>query len=122
MRVGRSLVAGQEGDPSLTNCGEVRSGSPSCPYACVVRRRSLFTQGLVVNAVLLGAIGVVAGAVAGVTVGEVVAIVALAVVVGAAVNMILLRRRFAPLEDLIQQMEKVDLSRPGSLLPTAIDG
>src|SRR6201996_7591826 len=36
--------------------------------------------------------------------------------------MILLRSRFAPLEDLIQEMEKVDLSRPGSLLPSSIDG
>ena len=32
------------------------------------------------------------------------------------------RRRFAPLEDLIEEMEKVDLSRPGPLLPGSIDG
>ena len=87
-----------------------------------MRRRSLFTQVLVVNAVLLGAIGVVAGAVAGLSAGEIVAIAALAVIAGATVNMILLRRRFAPLEDLIEEMEKVDLSRPGSLLPASIDG
>jgi two-component system, NarL family, sensor histidine kinase UhpB len=87
-----------------------------------VRRRSLFTQVLVVNAVLLGAVGIAAGAVAGVSGGEIVAIAALAVVAGAAVNMILLRRRFAPLEDLIEEMERVDLTRPGSLLPTRIDG
>jgi two-component system, NarL family, sensor histidine kinase UhpB len=87
-----------------------------------VRRRALFTQVLVLNAVLLGAIGVVAGVVAGVSVGEIVAIVFLAVVAGATVNMILLRRRFAPLEDLIDEMERVDLSRPGPLLPTTLDG
>jgi two-component system, NarL family, sensor histidine kinase UhpB len=87
-----------------------------------VRRRALFTQVLVLNAVLLGAIGVVAGVVAGVSVGEIVAIVFLAVVAGATVNMILLRRRFAPLEDLIDEMERVDLSRPGRLLPTSLDG
>jgi two-component system sensor histidine kinase UhpB len=87
-----------------------------------VRRRALFTQVLVLNAVLLGAIGVVAGAVAGLSVVEIVAIVVLAVVAGATVNLILLRRRFAPLEDLIEEMEKVDLSRPGSLLPASIDG
>ena len=87
-----------------------------------MRRRSLFTQVLVVNALLLGAIGVVAGLVARVSVGEIVAIVFLALVAGATVNMILLRRRFAPLEDLIRQMERVDLSRPGALLPTSIDG
>ncbi len=30
-RVGEALVAGDVGDPSLTNCGEVRSGSPTSP-------------------------------------------------------------------------------------------
>ncbi|HEX4730486.1 MAG TPA: sensor histidine kinase [Solirubrobacterales bacterium] len=87
-----------------------------------MRRRALFTQVLVLNAVLLGAIAIVAGAVAGLSIGEIVAIAALAVIAGATVNMVLLRRRFAPLEDLIGEMEKVDLSRPGSLLPTTIDG
>jgi two-component system sensor histidine kinase UhpB len=33
-----------------------------------------------------------------------------------------LRRRFDPLERLIEEMEKVDLSRPGPLLPSSIDG
>lgn len=32
------------------------------------------------------------------------------------------RRRLRPLEDLIEEMEKVDLSRPGPLLPVSIDG
>lgn len=51
------------------------------------------------------------------------AIVALALVAMAlAVNLIILRRRFAPLENLIEDMEKVDLSRPGPLLPGSIDG
>jgi two-component system sensor histidine kinase UhpB len=50
-------------------------------------------------------------------------IVALAVVaVALAVNLVVLRRRFAPLENLIEEMEKVDLSRPGPLLPGSIDG
>jgi two-component system sensor histidine kinase UhpB len=48
--------------------------------------------------------------------------VLLAVVVGLAVNRIALRRRFKPLEKLIEEMEKVDLSRPGPLLPRSIDG
>ncbi len=86
-----------------------------------MRRRALFTQVLVVNAVLLGAVAIVAGALAGLSAGEVVGIAVLAVVVGAAANAILLRRRFAPLESLIEEMEKVDLARPG-LLPTSIDG
>jgi two-component system sensor histidine kinase UhpB len=87
-----------------------------------MRRRSLFTQVLVVNTVLLGAVVIVAGAVAGLMASEVVILAVLAVLAGAAFNMVLLRRRFAPLEDLIQEMEKVDLSRPGSLLPASIDG
>jgi two-component system sensor histidine kinase UhpB len=33
-----------------------------------------------------------------------------------------MRRRRAPLERLIEEMEKVDLSRPGPLLPRSIDG
>lgn len=37
-------------------------------------------------------------------------------------NLLALRRRFAPLEDLIEEMEKVDLSRPGPVLPDSIDG
>ncbi len=50
-------------------------------------------------------------------------IVALAVVAAAfAVNLVVLRRRFAPLESLIEEMEKVDLNRPGPLLPESIDG
>jgi two-component system, NarL family, sensor histidine kinase UhpB len=32
------------------------------------------------------------------------------------------RRRLRPLESLIEEMEKVDLSRPGPLLPASIDG
>ena len=87
-----------------------------------MRRRALFTQVLVVNAVLLGAVAIVAGAIAGLSTIEVVGIAALAVVAGAAANAILLRQRFAPLEHLIDEMERVDLSRPGSLLPRSIDG
>jgi two-component system, NarL family, sensor histidine kinase UhpB len=50
-------------------------------------------------------------------------IVALAVVAAAlAVNLVLLLRRFAPLEKLVEDMEKVDLNRPGPVLPASIDG
>jgi len=50
-------------------------------------------------------------------------IVVLAVVVAAlAIALFRLRSRFAPLERLIEDMEKVDLSRPGPLLPASIDG
>jgi two-component system, NarL family, sensor histidine kinase UhpB len=43
-------------------------------------------------------------------------------VIALAINLLRLRRRYAPLEDLIEEMEKVDLSRPGLLLPASIDG
>jgi two-component system sensor histidine kinase UhpB len=46
----------------------------------------------------------------------------LAVVAGLTVNLLLQRRRFAPLERLIEDMEKVDLNRPGAALPRSIDG
>ncbi|HEX8689198.1 MAG TPA: sensor histidine kinase [Solirubrobacterales bacterium] len=50
-------------------------------------------------------------------------IVALAVLAAAlALSLVRLRRRFAPLESLIEEMEKVDLSRPGPVLPASIDG
>jgi len=49
-------------------------------------------------------------------------IVVLVVVAALAVNLVVLRRRFAPLESLIVEMEKVDLGRPGPLLPDSIDG
>jgi two-component system, NarL family, sensor histidine kinase UhpB len=53
----------------------------------------------------------------------VIVIVVLAVAVAVlAVCLLRLRRRFGPLERLIEEMEKVDLGRPGPLLPASIDG
>ncbi len=50
-------------------------------------------------------------------------IVALALVAGAlAIRLLVLRRRSAPLEKLIEDMEKVDLSGSGLSLPDSIDG
>ena len=53
-----------------------------------------------------------------------IAIVVLAVLAAALARrpLVAQRRRFAPLEDLIEEMEKVDLSRPGPVLPASIDG
>jgi two-component system sensor histidine kinase UhpB len=54
-----------------------------------------------------------------------VAVVAIALATGAIsllANLVVLRRRFTPLERLIEEMEKVDLSRPGPVLPRSIDG
>lgn len=49
-------------------------------------------------------------------------VVLLAAVGGLAAGLLIMRRRRAPLERLIEEMEKVDLSRPGPLLPRSIDG
>ncbi len=49
-------------------------------------------------------------------------IVLAAVATALAVSLVRQRRRFAPLERLIEDMEKVDLSRPGPLLPDSLDG
>jgi len=50
-------------------------------------------------------------------------IVVLAVVAAAlAFQLVSVLRRLAPLETLIEDMEKVDLNRPGPLLPDSIDG
>ena len=52
-----------------------------------------------------------------------VAIVVLAAATfGLAANLFVQRRRLGPLESLIEEMEKVDLSRPGPSLPPSIDG
>ncbi len=50
----------------------------------------------------------------------VIALVVLNILLGVAV--LRLRRRWAPLETLIEDMEKVDLSRPVSAIPASIDG
>jgi two-component system sensor histidine kinase UhpB len=49
-------------------------------------------------------------------------VVLLAAVAGLGAGLLIMRRRRAPLERLIEEMEKVDLSRPGPLLPRSIDG
>ncbi len=53
---------------------------------------------------------------------KVVLVVATAAGLSLIVNLAVLRARFTPLEHLIEEMEKVDLSRPGSNLPPSIDG
>jgi len=49
-------------------------------------------------------------------------VVLAAVVVALAIALFRLKGRFAPLERLIEDMEKVDLGRAGPLLPASIDG
>jgi two-component system sensor histidine kinase UhpB len=87
-----------------------------------VRRRALFSQMLALNAVLIGVAAAAAGAVGGLHPVAAIGVGVLAAAAGLLVNQALLRRRFTPLERLIEEMEKVDLSRPGPLLPASIDG
>lgn len=90
-----------------------------------MRRRSLFAQVLVLNAVLVCvavALAVALGESAPAGAVGVAAIALLAAVISLLANLTVLRRRFTPLERLIEEMEKVDLSRPAPVLPRSIDG
>ena len=90
-----------------------------------MRRRALFTQVVALNAALVCLAALLAAILVGLELSDATKV---ALVVGTAaglsliVNLALLRPRFAPLESLIEEMEKVDLSRPGSNLPPSIDG
>src|SRR3954471_19815377 len=95
-------------------------------YGCM-RRQNLLTQVLVANLILMVA-AVIAIAVAGNPSLDVSAhpqlalILALAVALMTLVNVIMLQRRFRPLERLIEEMERVELSRPGTSLLIPADG
>ncbi len=90
-----------------------------------MRRRALFTQVIALNAALVCVAALLAAILVGLEISdtaEVALLVGTAASLSLLVNMALLRARFAPLEHLIEEMEKVDLSRPGSNLPPTIDG
>jgi two-component system sensor histidine kinase UhpB len=87
-----------------------------------MRRRALFSQTLALNAVITGVAASAAALIGGLHVAVAIAIGLLAAAAAVLVNQLLLQRRFTPLERLIEEMEKVDLSRPGPLLPASIDG
>jgi two-component system, NarL family, sensor histidine kinase UhpB len=90
-----------------------------------MRSRALFNQVVAVNAVLVCTAALAAAALAGLDFGEtarVLLVIALAAGGTLLVNLVVLRRRFTPLERLIEEMEKVDLSRAGAGLPLSIDG
>jgi two-component system sensor histidine kinase UhpB len=90
-----------------------------------MRRRALFTQVLALNAALVCLAALFSATLAGLEVSEtakVVLVVVSAAAISLTVNLAVLRQRFKPLERLIEEMEKVDLSRPGANLPTSIDG
>ncbi len=90
-----------------------------------MRRRALFSQVVAVNVALICAASLAAGLLTGLDLEDsekVVAVIAVAAVLGLLANLVLLRARFTPLERLIEDMEKVDLSRPRAHIPSSIDG
>ena len=91
-----------------------------------MRRGTLLTQVLVANLLVICATVGVASAVADpdLELGEPTAwiVLAVAVVVTVTVNVFLLQRRFRPLERLIDEMERADLSRPRANLGESTDG
>jgi two-component system sensor histidine kinase UhpB len=90
-----------------------------------MRRRNLFTQVVALNAALICLAALFAATLAGLELSEtglVVAVIGSAAAIALIVNLVVLRRRFTPLEKLIEEMEKVDLTRPGANLPASIDG
>jgi two-component system sensor histidine kinase UhpB len=90
-----------------------------------MRRRALFTQVLALNGALVCLAALFAATLAGLELSEtakVVLVILSAAAISVFVNLAVLRRRFTPLERLIEEMERVDLSRPGANLPPSIDG
>jgi two-component system sensor histidine kinase UhpB len=83
-----------------------------------MRSRTLLTQVLAVNAVLVAVTAFVAAVVArerlaGATTGRGLALLALAVLAVILLNSMLLRRRLEPLTRVLRTMEQVDLASPG---------
>ncbi|MGK2931293.1 MAG: sensor histidine kinase [Solirubrobacterales bacterium] len=90
-----------------------------------MKHRPLFTEVLALNAAMVAFATILTAIVAGLDRDHAeILILLVAVMAGVTclLNVALLRRRFNPLEDLIDEMEKVDLSQPGANLPPGIDG
>ena len=90
-----------------------------------MRRRALFSQVMAVNVTLICAAALATAIFVGLDIeetGRVLLVIGIAAAVGLLANLVLLRARFTPLERLIEDMEKVDLSRPRANVPTSIDG
>jgi two-component system, NarL family, sensor histidine kinase UhpB len=86
-----------------------------------MRRRDLLTQVLVVNLLLIIAAVVAAVLAANPNINlsdkpQAGLVLGFAVALTVAVNLYLLQRRFGPLERLVDQMERADLTRPGANL------
>jgi two-component system sensor histidine kinase UhpB len=91
-----------------------------------MRRKNLLTQVLVANLLLIVAAVVVTGIAGNPNLDisgrpGLALILALAVALTILVNVIVLQRRFRPLERLVDEMERADLSRPGANLQAPDD-
>jgi two-component system sensor histidine kinase UhpB len=89
-----------------------------------MRSRTLLTQVLAVNAVLVAVTALVAAVVArerlaGATTGRGLGILAVAVLAVILLNSLLLRRRLEPLARVLRIMEEVDLASPGTRAATS---
>jgi len=92
-----------------------------------MRGRKLLSQVLIANLLLIVAAVVVTGVAGhpGFNLGdrpELALILALAVALTILVNVFMLQRRFRPLEKLVDEMERADLSRPGANLRVTLAG
>ncbi len=90
-----------------------------------MKHRPLFTEVLALNAAMVAFATALTAIVTGLDWDRaeiLFPLVAVTAGVTCLLNVALLRRRFNPLEDLIDEMEKVNLSRPGANLPPGIDG
>lgn len=90
-----------------------------------MKRRPIFTEVVLLNAVMVALATAGAALVTGFSTDHVemlLLIAAIAAGVTALLNLAILRRRFTPLEAVITEMEKVDLTQPGANLPAWIDG
>ena len=83
-----------------------------------MRRSTLLTQVLAVNAVLVGVTALIAAIVARDRIGDIATgdgLLVLGLTVASAIllNSLLLRARFRPMEQLVEAMTHVNLARPG---------
>lgn len=90
-----------------------------------VKQRPIFTGVLGLNALMVGIAAASGALLAWAELGRALWLVVLVIAaagIAILLNTLLLRRRFSPLEELIDEMEKADLSQPGANLPAWIDG
>src|SRR6476620_9849155 len=92
-----------------------------------MRRKNLLTQVLVANLLLMVAAVVAAGLAGNPSLDlgsqpELALVLGFAVALTILVNVFMLQRRFRPLERLVDEMERADLSRPRANLRSAADG